>query len=254
MKYVLVVMTFFAQSFLLMAQQKVWVGKADKILNFQFHYTYTEAGGDFSSRFNTFNGLGFGVILKTRHNVLLSFDGAYYFGNDIKQNNVLFNLTNSSSYINNASGYPAEFNLGMRGFSVMGRAGYLFPISARNRNSGIALMFGGGLVQHKLHIAVNREDIPALTEEKKAGYDRYSSGFGLTQFVGYFHQSRNRRINFYAGADLIQAFTYNRRKFNYDEMRYDTELHQDQYLSIKLGWMIPMYLKAGEESDEFYFE
>lgn len=236
------------------AQKKIWVGPNSKIFNFQFHYTYVSPAGDFSQRFNGFHGLGGGLLYKNSYNILLGAEGSYYFSNDLKPSSLLNNLTNNVGAINTSSGTPALVNIGMRGFSLLGKAGYLIPLSSRNRNSGIKIMLGGGLVMHKYNINVSQNNVPSLTEERAAGYDRYSSGWAFSQFVGYQHHSVNRYTNFYVGAELMQGFTYNRRKYNYDEMQYDLNMHNDYYYGIRFAWMIPVYLRGKTSDDEFIFE
>lgn len=235
------------------AQKKIWVTDANKIFNFQFQYTHVTPSGDFAKRFDNFNGIGAGGLLKTKKNFLIGFDGNYYFGNRLKPNNILANLTNANGTISTGSGYPATISLGMRGFSFLGKGGYVFALNHKNRNSGIAILLGGGLVMHKLNIATTRNDIPSLTSNKKAGYDRYSSGWATNQFIGYIYQGTNKAINFYVGIDLMQAFTYNRRKFNYDEMSYDLNLHNDHYFGLRFGWMIPKYINTKTSDEEYIF-
>lgn len=235
------------------AQIKLFTKDASRILNFQFLYTHVTASGDFASRFNTFHGLGGGMLYKTKHNIILSAEGHYNFGNDIKPTNMLLNLTNSMGNVNNAAGFPGEISLSMRGFNVMGKLGYLFPVSSINKNTGFVVMFGGGIVMHRYNIAVSRNDIPSLTDEKKKGYDRYSSGWAFSQFIGYYHQSKNKLYNFFIGGDFIQGFTYNRRQYNYDTMEFDTNLKRDNYIGLRLGWMIPIYLNASGSDDEYIF-
>lgn len=236
------------------AQKKIWVGKSSKIFNFQFHYTHVTPGGNFAKRFNEFNGLGGGILFKNTHNMQFGAEGSYYFGNNLKPSTLLNNLTNSVGAINTSAGTPGLVSLGMRGFSAMGKVGYLIPVSSKNRNSGIKIMLGGGIVMHKININITQNNIPSLNEDRAAGYDRYSSGWALNQFIGYQHQSINRYTNFYIGAELIQAYTYNRRKYNYDEMQYDLKMHNDYYYGIRFAWMIPVYLRTKTGSDEFIFE
>lgn len=236
------------------AQKKVWVGKANKILNIQAQYQYIKPGGDFASRFNSINSIGGGLSIKTTHNIFYGIEGNYHFSNDLKPSSTLNNLVSGGGYIATSSGYPSQLSLGMRGFSFLAKGGYIIPISAKNRNSGIYFTLGAGLVMHKYNISVTQENVPSLTENKRAGYDRYSSGWALNEFVGYWHQSKNRLTNFYAGFEFMQASTYNRRGFNYDNMQYDTDLHHDFYYGFKFGWIIPRYLKTKNSDDEFIFE
>jgi hypothetical protein len=236
------------------AQKKIWVGKSSKIFNFQFHYTHVTPGGSFENRFNEFNGLGGGFLFKNTHNMQLGAEGSYYFGNNLKPSNLLNNLTNSVGAINTSAGTPGLVSLGMRGFSALGKIGYLIPLSSKNRNSGIKIMLGGGLVMHKININITQNNIPSLNEDRVAGYDRYSSGWAFNQFIGYQHHSINRYTNFYIGAELLQASTFNRRKYNYDQMQYDLKMHNDYYYGIRFAWMIPVYMRTKSGSDEFIFE
>lgn len=236
------------------AQKKVWVGEANKIFNIQAQYQYVMPGGDFASRFNAFNSFGGGLSIKTTQNITYGFEGNYYFGSDLKPSSMLNNLLTAGGYVATNSGTPSNVSIGMRGWSILGKAGYLFPVSSKNRNSGVFIQLGGGLVMHKININISREDVPALTEERRAGYDRYSTGWALNQFVGYMHYSKNRYTNFYTGIELMQAFTYNRRKFNYDQMAYDLPMHRDYYFGLKFGWIIPRYMRSKTSDDEFIFQ
>ena len=56
---------------------------ANKILNFQFSYTYNEPGGDLLRRFGAFHGAGGGLLLKTKRNFVYAADATYYFGENI---------------------------------------------------------------------------------------------------------------------------------------------------------------------------
>jgi hypothetical protein len=51
----------------------------------------------------------------------------------------------------------------------------------------------------------------------------------------------------------MQAQTYNRRGYNYDQMSYDSYKKSDFSTSFRFGWMIPIYLNTKEE-DEFQFK
>ena len=89
-----------------------------------------------------------------------------------------------------------------------------------------------------------------LTEEMEKGYDRLSTGFSLNQFIGYQYFGKTRLINFFAGIEGIQAFTKNRRGYNYDTQKVDTKERFDSMYGIKVGWIIPFYKKT---TQEFYY-
>lgn len=224
----------------------------NKIMNIQFHYTYEFPGGDLASRFGNIHSIGSGGIFKTKKNWLYAFDASYQFNNDVKEN-IIYNLTNSSLTISNSSGTPGLVNVGQRGLAIFGKAGKLLPLSQENKNSGIVIMAGGGFYSHKINISTPQNNIPTLTDDLKKGYDRLTMGFAFTEFIGYQFQGRNRRINFYLGVDLIQAFTKSARGFNYDQMAYDDKSRLDYLLGPRIGWMIPIYMTT-KEQDEFYYK
>lgn len=245
---------FFLMTTCVFGQKKVWVGENHKIFNLEFHYTHVIPGGDFASRYGNFHGIGGGMLMKTKPNILYGAEASYYFGSTVKEPNLLFALSNNVGGINTNSGSPGAVDFSMRGFNTIVKGGYLLPVSKKNRNSGIVLMLGGGIVMHKIHIAVQNDNIPSLTSEKRKGYDRYSSGWAAKQFIGYYHQGLDRRYNFYLGFDLMQAVTYNRRRYNYDLMEYDTGSHNDTYWGIRFAWMIPVYINTKTSDDEFIYK
>jgi hypothetical protein len=226
----------------------------DKIMNIQFNYTYIQPGGDLAGRFGNFHNVGFGGLFKILNNWTFAADVSYQFGTQVTETNFLYNLTNSNGIIMTGGGGPATFNIGMRGFTVMGKIGRVFPLGWRNPNSGIMIMMGGGVYYHKINIATNGNEIPSLTENYKKGYDRLSMGPALTQFVGYYYHSPSRYINFYIGLDLVQGFTQSVRAYNYDTNMPDTEKRTDITYGARIGWMIPIYLKSKTFSNEYEFK
>lgn len=226
---------------------------ANRIVDLQFHYTYVTTGGDVAKLYNNFHGVGGGASFKNGSNWIFGAEASYYFGSEVKDKNILFNLTNSNGYVLNNAGGPADINIGMRGFNTMIKIGKLIPLTHYNRNSGILLMAGGGILMHKINIHVTDNNVPSLTEEKKKGYDRYTSGFAATQFVGYMHHSANRFYNFFAGVDIIEGFTKNRRGYNNDQMAYDNKNKFDILIGFRLGWTIPIYLSQRNQ-EEFYYK
>jgi hypothetical protein len=226
---------------------------ADPIFNFVFNYTYMAPGGDLAERFGNIHNAGAGVQFKTQRNWLFGAEASYQFGTDVKESNMLYNLTNSNGNVMNGSGSPGDYSVGQRGFSMFGKAGKLFPVSWRNLNSGIVIMAGAGVYYHKVNISTTRNDIPMLTEEYKKGYDRLSMGPALTQFIGYSYQSHSRFYNFYIGFDCMQAFTKSVRQYNFDTMQPDTKERLDLTFGARIGWMIPIYMQASSRDDEYEF-
>jgi len=228
---------------------------SNKIFNFQFLYNYQIPGGDIAKRFGNHSGVGFGGLLKTKTNWVISSEASLLFEGDIKELNILNNLTVGSDgggFIVNASGTPGDYSVNMRGFSTFVKAGRLFPLSEMSKNQGILLELGVGFLQHKINIQTQSNDIPQLNQEYRKGYDRLTNGIAFNQFVGYYFHSQNRFVNFYAGIDISEAYTKNRRGYNYDLMAYDKEAKKDFIAAFRFGWMIPIYMFAKSEN-EFQF-
>jgi hypothetical protein len=253
----LVVLILLALPCLVSAQEKNTGNKeyANKILDIQFHYTYEFPGGDLASRFDIIHNVGFGGIFKTKDNWLFSADGSYQFGNYVKSDvaeSILFNISNSTGAVSNNSGAPGMLILGERGINAFLKAGKLIPFTSDNLNSGFTVMAGIGFVSHKINISTPQNDIPTMTDDLKKGYDRLTMGWALSQFIGYTFHSKNRRVNFFAGFDLIEAFTQSTRGFNYDQRENDTQKRLDIFFGPRFGWTIPIYLTT-KDQDEFYF-
>jgi hypothetical protein len=171
----------------------------------------------------------------------------------LKHLDFLYNLTNTSGVVMNSGGVAASYNVGMRGFSAFGKAGYLIPFTTRNPNSGLMILAGAGVYYHKINISTPQNDVPTLTDDLKKGYDRLSMGPALTQFIGYSYHSHNRYYNFFIGFDFMEAFTQSVRGYNYDTMRPDTEKRTDITVGGRIGWMIPIYLRTKNKDNEYEF-
>ena len=233
------------------AQDKYAFG--NKIINIQFLYNYHVPSGDISKLYTNFNAIGGGSLLKTKNNWVYATELSYLFGHDIKNQALLDNLVNGGGYIASASGSPSNYSVNMRGFDGFIKAGRLFGWNKYNMNSGILVMGGIGFLTHYTNFQIQGSDaIPQLDKDYQKGYDRFTSGIAFNQFVGYYFHSRNRLINFYAGFELMQAVTHNRRGFNYDTREFDMGTKHDFTSSIRLGWMIPIYLNTKDEN-EFQF-
>lgn len=252
MRILIFTFTLFA-ALVVSGQEKKIRDKGDKIVNFQFHYTYMRPDGDLGKRFGDFHNIGFGGLFKTSNQWLFSLDASYQYGLEVRENEILVNLVNNSGVVMNNGGIPADYTVGQRGFNAYGKVGRLFPLSKVNLNSGIMVLMGGGIYYHKINFSASRNDIPMLSQNYQKGYDRLSMGPALTQFVGYSYQSNNRYYNFYIGVDFMQAFTQSVRKYNYDTRMPDTQDRFDMTYGLRLGWMIPIYLNAKNANSEYEF-
>ncbi len=214
-------------------------------------YAYQIPGGDLSSRFGNNNNLGFGIHIKSRTQWYYGLQATFLFGNRvIAEKGFLQNLLVEEKYILDNDGFPAKFDFQERGFTITGEFGRLFNVIGPNPNSGILVKCGTGLLQHKIRIEHQESKINQLDDDYGKGYDRLTNGLVLNQFVGYYHMSDNRLINFVIGFEAWQGFTQSRRDLNFDTMVADTEKRNDNLVGIRAGWTLHLYKRM---SDHFYY-
>jgi hypothetical protein len=108
-------------------------------------------------------------------------------------------------------------------------------------------------LQHKIRIEVVDNTIPQLFGDYKKGYDRLTNGIALSQYVGYFYMGNRRTVNFSLGLEIMEAFTKNRRDYNFDTMEKDDHLRMDLLIGLRLNWSIPFYSKNKLGKKTFYY-
>lgn len=213
---------------------------------FHFNYEYQIPGGDLAKRFGANSNLGFGYYYKYQR-WQFGAEGNWLFGESVKEDSMLKQLITSGGNIIDFNGLFVDYVFQERGFHLSAKVGYVLPVIGPNPNCGIFFQVGGGLLQHKIKIQIDERDTPYLSKEYQKGYDRLSNGITLDQFIGYAHFSNRRLINFYTGFHFIQAFTTNRRTWNYDTNSEGEGTRTDLLFGIKFGWILPVYARAASE-------
>jgi hypothetical protein len=72
----------------------------------------------------------------------------------------------------------------------------------------------------------------------------------MRQYVGYRHLDKNRLLNFFGGFDIMQAFTKNRRGYNFDTRQEDTKDRIDILLGFRIGVTLPIYIYTPETQED----
>jgi hypothetical protein len=216
----------------------------------QVSYSFQFPALDLAKRFGNNSNVALGFTFKNKTNWIFALENAFIFGNQIKENQILKNISTQEGYVIAANGQIAEVNLYQRGFFSHARFGRLFSFFAPNVNSGFYATVGIGFLQHKIRIDNVGNTAPQLSQEYKKGYDRLTSGLMISEFLGYSFLSNNRRVNFFAGFEFMQAFTKNKREYNYDLMEYQVQNRKDFLSGIRIGWVIPLYKKL---PNDFYY-
>ncbi len=211
-------------------------------------YSYQVPLGDMADRFGGSSAIGPGFQVKTSSNWIIGAEWSFIFGNDIKDGFSIFeDIMTSEGNIINGDGLPAVVALFERGNIFTARFGKLCPVLGRNPNSGIHVGIGIGYMNHKIHIEVENNNAPQLIGDYKRGYDRLSSGFAISQFVGYLFMGNSRVANFFVGVEFYQAWTKSRRDYIFDLMSPDKQNRFDMLIGPKIAWILPLHKRAPQE-------
>ena len=215
---------------------------------FSAFYSYQLPGGDMAKRFGNNSVVGANFQIKTKSNWIFGTDFNYIFSSNVKDKDSLLKMMKTSNgEIIDGNGTYGSYQLFERGIYSSIKFGKLFPVLSPNPNSGIILTASIGYFQHKIRIDVEENTIPQLKGDYKRGYDRFTNGIAISEFIGYMYLGSSRLTNFYFGFEFIQGFTKNRRDYNFDEMKKDDSRHFDLLSGIKVGWIIPIYKQIPEK-------
>ncbi len=215
-----------------------------------FDYGYYSISGDWEERFSQSNSVGGAIGLKLANNWQVKISASGLFSNRVKVNGLLNDVINEAGDATDSDGELVKIIYEQRGFNSFIQFSKTIRAFNLNPNSGILLQAGIGYLQHKIKIDYRDGTVFQLEEEDIKGYDRLHSGIATNQFIGIQYFGKRNLFNFYGGFEMGQAFTKNRREYNYDTRDYDKASKVDLYYGIKLGWMIPFKKRA---SEEFYY-
>jgi len=240
-------------SFTLKAQ-KIKLAKSDPDSSYTIpmitvSYARQFPGADLSDRFGSNNNVGGNFLVKTKSQWVYGFKGNFIWSDNVENQSILQDLQTSEGDIIDNEGRLTEVFLGQQGSSFFFFGGRLFNVFSPNKNSGILVYGGLGTLHHKITFSF-QDEINALSDEGKKGYDRLSFGYGVNGFLGYLYLSKNRLLNFFGGFDFTQARTTNLRKFNVDTRMPDTRVNTDRLYGIRVGWIIRLNKR---QSDSFYY-
>jgi len=218
-------------------------------------YGGTWSGGDLKERFGYFNHVGIAGGYKFNRNWYLGIEGNFLFGKqiNISRYELFKELVDDYGMITDQNGDDATILTFSRGFHVNLEGGKVINKLGHNKNSGLFLKLGAGFLNHRIRIESNDHVVPLLEKEYRKGYDRLTTGFNISQFIGYLFMADNNFLNFYAGFYIQEGFTKNRRTVFFDQpdTPVPTDLRLDIMYGFKAGWLIPVYKRAPKT---FYFD
>jgi hypothetical protein len=219
--------------------------------HFSLQLGYHSPASDLANRFGNCGSVGAAFQIKTSGNFYFGLEGAYLFGNTVKEPGLIQNLRTEAGEVLANDGKIAIVSIQQRGYQVLLTAGKLFPWFGPNPNSGLLVKGGVGFLQHKIRLEHQENEIAQLEGEYLKGYDRLTNGLALSQFIGYYHLSNSRLTNFYLGLEVLEAFTKSRRDWNFDTMERDDRERLDILYGVRFGWIIPVYKRP--PADKYYY-
>lgn len=226
------------------------------VVQLEFNYAFHQPFGLLNERFTNFSGFGAGASYRWENKWMAGFNFGAMWGGGVKDNAALDTIIGPSQNLIDNNGNLAIIRLFSRGYHTNAYVGYLLNLKKKNPNSGIVFRAGAGYLEHKIKYQHTMNIMPQLENGMYKGYDRLTSGWMLTQFIGYQYSSYLRKIHFWGGIEFSEGFTKNRRGFNYDTRQFDTKLRHDNLISFRLGFMIPIYRygRGEKEGTEIYFD
>ncbi|HZF99997.1 MAG TPA: hypothetical protein VEY71_03305 [Chitinophagales bacterium] len=211
-----------------------------------FSYGYQFPLADMAERFGNNGLVGTEITYKLRNNFTFGAEAGLIFGRSVNQAGFLDSLMTPDGYFMGYNGLYGNIALYERGFNFSGNVGKIIPVFNANPNSGVYIRLGAGFLQHKIKITDTEETLYPLNGEYVKGYDRLSNGLMLSQYVGFLHLDPRHFVNFHVGLLVQEGFTQNRRSWNFDERRKETEKRLDVLVGLRGTWILPFYGKADE--------
>ena len=204
-------------------------------------YSVQFPAADMADRFGANNNLGSGFYFKFSHDFLIGVEANYFFGGVVHEDTMLNYLYNSSGNLTGIDGLYETVFVNERGYSFFGKFGKIIPVHHSNPNSGLTLIVGAGFLEHKIKLSDPNNSLPQVEGDYAKGYDRLTNGFAISQYIGYTNLDSRKLLNFNIGLEATEAFTKNRRDWNFDQMRKDDEKRLDVLLGIRIGFILPFY-------------
>lgn len=214
--------------------------------------TYKPAvpAGSLALRYGFVNGAGVDVYFKSKKNYLWGINANLLFGRNVRDVNYVNIFKDNYGYIFADDGTPIYITASMRGSQFQLVFGRLLPIFIKKPQMALLVQGGAGFLQHKyLFTAPNSLQ---FSKTYAHGYDRLSNGLALSQEVGIQSMSLSRKINFNFGLEITEAYTKNRRFYDYATQGTDTKSYIDVLIALKIAWLLP--IKTSDKDQPVYFK
>lgn len=221
-------------------------------LSITLNFGFQKPANDLAQRFGNNLAVGGGAeYIRLPSGWLINLNASYIFGNVVNEDVLSKIRTSDGNIITDINTY-ADISLRERGLYTGANIGKIIKIhDDGNHFGGIRLTLGAGWLYHKIRLQDNQNNVPQLATAYAKGYDRFTAGIAITQFIGYQMVSRDRTLNFYAGFEATEGFTKNQRGFNFDTQQRDDKKRQDILYGVKIGWQIILFSNTNVSNIEY---
>ncbi|HXH18017.1 MAG TPA: hypothetical protein VNJ07_02950, partial [Chitinophagales bacterium] len=131
----------------------------DSVVNLfmlKLHYSLQFPFADMQERFGINSALGAGIGGKVGKNIFLGIESSYLFGRNVKEDSLLYSITDENGFLIGGSGLYADYAFSEKGFTIQAQVGKIFSFKKPNVNSGLMAVAGAGYLQHKIGIAADK--------------------------------------------------------------------------------------------------
>ncbi len=225
--------------------------KINSNITISLEYGYAIPSQDLALRFGNHSLAGTGLYwYNAPLNLRYGISANYMFGIKIKED-VISSLRNENQVLLGVDNNFANVLLRQRGFLIDAVCTKTFGLFKKNRSSGIELGIGVGLMQHKVRIQVETNNVPLLLGDAVKGYDRNSVGPSLKQIAGFRWRSIKTNANVSLLLEVTEGFTRPTQALDFNSLQVDNERRFDVDFAIKLAYYLPLKTRVPSE-DIFY--
>jgi hypothetical protein len=194
-------------------------------------------GGDLSKRFGQSLSFITGMEYLINGKDGIGIDYIFNFGNKVKED-IFLGFRNENGYVIGIDGSPSILFLRQRGNYLGLNYSRIFKPS--NKTSGLKLSLGAGILTHSIRVVDDSRNLILAENPYLKGLDRFTKGLAFKQELVYQHHSKNKAFHFNIGFNIMEGFTKQLRKVNFDTGERVVANRLDILYGIRVTWMIPL--------------
>lgn len=218
------------------------------LLSANLGYGIDFPSGDLSKRFGQSLSFITGAEYLINGKDAIGLDYIFNFGNKVNED-IYAGFRNENGYIIGINGVPSILFLRQRGNYIGLNYSRIFKPS--NKTSGVKLSLGAGYMTHMIRVVDDSRNLILAEEPYLKGFDRFTKGMALKQELVYQHHSKSKAFHFNIGFNIMEGFTSQLRKVNFDTGERISGNRLDITYGLRLTWMIPLS-KSIEGSVNYY--